>query len=102
MLIIDDKSRVYVYRVYVYSIYLQWQFVILGEFALGGGGGGAKLTVKVQFEGHIWHMILDEIKVGKSVIPRFGVILTEKSISFIIFMIQFQGQICNKNKIFNK
>ena len=47
-------------------------------------------------------MILYEIKVGKSVIPRFGVILTEKSISFIIFMIQFQGQICNKNKIFNK
>ena len=47
-------------------------------------------------------MILHEIKKGKSVIPRFGVILTGKSISFIIFMIQFQGQIYNKNMIFNK
>ena len=47
-------------------------------------------------------MILYEIKVGKSVIPRFGVILPGKSISFNIFMIQFQGQIYNKNKVFNK
>ena len=50
-------------------------------------------------------MILHQIKVGTNVIPRFGVILTGKSISFIIFMIQsnlqshFQGQIYNKNMI---
>ena len=47
-------------------------------------------------------MILHEIKKGKSVILCFGVILTGKSISFIIFMIQFQGQIYNKNMIFKK
>ena len=44
-------------------------------------------------------MILHEIKKGKSVILCFGVILTGKSISFIIFMIQFQGQIYNKYMI---
>ena len=86
----------YMYTVYIYSDNLS----SLGNLRWGGGGG-AKFTVKVSSIRRS-HMILYEIKVGKSVIPRFGVILTEKSISFIIFMIQFQGQICNKNKIFNK
>ena len=53
-------------------------------------------------------MILHQIKVVTSVIPLFGIVLTGKSISFISFMIQgnlqsqFQGQIYNKNMIFNK
>ena len=53
-------------------------------------------------------MIIHQIKVGTNVIPRFGVILTGKSISFITFMIQsnlqshFQGQFYHKNMIFNK
>ena len=84
----------YMYTVYIYSD----NSSSLGNLRWGGGGG--KIHGQGKFNSKVTYDSM--IKVGKSVIPRFGVILTEKSISFIIFMIQFQGQICNKNKIFNK
>ena len=48
-------------------------------------------------------MIVQQMKPGTSVMPHFRVILTEQSISCIIFMTQgnFQGQI-SKITIFNK
>ena len=47
-------------------------------------------------------MIFQKIKVGTSVIPHFRVILTGKSISYIIFMIQGHPQGQRSNRKLNK